>query len=216
MENTKTWLWFLVPFCLAAVGCADSNKNRSFITIENPIPCIRRFNATHQIGCAKADIDSYKGIVLAVRDESEMARLNTTDFGASKVIAVTVPRFFANVVDSYLAKRAESPINGIVLVVGGEGKEAGPVSFSDDAVRPNEKFALYDHTDVDWNAEQTNNYMFQQFDIPVYVITEETEASKIFNDCYEEFNRKVSVKDEALCLEHSHALIIIIIIIIIM
>ena len=54
---------------------ADTIKDREYININNPIPCIRRFNATHQIGCAKLDIDNYEGVVFAVREQAEFERL---------------------------------------------------------------------------------------------------------------------------------------------
>lgn len=199
MEKKCLWVCVTLTMCLMASVSADSNKDRSFINIENPIPCIRRFNATHQIGCAKSDIDSYKGIVLAIRNASELLRLQSTEFGSHKIVVITTPSFYPIVVDYYLAKPETSPINGIVLIASEGFGTAEPVSFSDDSVRPNEMYDMYsrgtqsDLSAVDWNADKTNSYMFKQFDIPVYILTEEKEALKIINDCYEKFNRKVVI-----------------------
>lgn len=177
---------------------ADSNKDRSYINIENPIPCIRRFNATHQIGCAKLDIDAYEGIVYVVRNSSEFIRLKTLDLKKQKLIAVTIPRFYPDVVNYYLKKREDSNVNGIVLIAT-ENKQfldqTKLESFSDDKKQPNLEFGLYannrDLHEIEWNEVNTNNYMFENFEIPVYVITEDSEAKKIVNNCYEEFNQKI-------------------------
>ncbi len=187
---------------------ADSNKDRSFINIQNPIPCIRRFNATHQIGCAKSDIDAYEGIVLAVRNIDELNKLFNTNLNGNKVIVVTVPDFYANIVGYYLKYRSGSFINGIVLIANATGTDS--IGFSDDSVRPNEKFGLYVGDErtleevgnseertllslatVDWNHVETNSYMYENFEIPIYVITEHVEAQKIIEDCYEKFNKMV-------------------------
>ena len=47
---------FIIIAVLIFEIAADTNKDREFINIKNPIPCVRRFNATHQIGCANGDI----------------------------------------------------------------------------------------------------------------------------------------------------------------
>ena len=49
-------LRLLILTVLVCLVYTDSNKDREFINIQNPIPCVRRFNSTHQIGCADRDI----------------------------------------------------------------------------------------------------------------------------------------------------------------
>ncbi len=187
---------------------ADSNKDRSFINIENPIPCIRRFNATHQIGCAKSDIAAYEGIVLSVRNTEELKKLTSINLNGNEVIVVTVSSMYSSVVDFYLKYRSYSFINGIVLIA--NGNETEPAGFSDDSPRPNERFGLYVGDEknldevsrsesgnlvalrtIDWNLVRTNSYMYESFEIPIYVITEDEQANKIISDCYEKFNKMV-------------------------
>jgi len=56
----KMKLSILILVVLICQVYADSNKDREFINIQNPIPCVRRFNTTHQIGCADKDIGRIK------------------------------------------------------------------------------------------------------------------------------------------------------------
>ena len=203
--SLKTALTFV--FIISSLN-ADSNKDRSFINIQNPIPCIRRFNATHQIGCAKSDIAAYEGVVLAVRNIEELNKLKSINLNGNKVIVVTVSDMYSSVVDFYLKYRSSSFINGIVLIA--NGNETEPVGFSADSVKPNERFGLYVSDEktldevskseasnlvalgtVDWNLVQTNSYMYENFEIPIYVITEDEQAEKIISDCYEKFNKMV-------------------------
>ena len=52
----KMKLRLLILTLLVCLVYTDSNKYREFIIVKNPIPCVRRFNITHQIGCADRDI----------------------------------------------------------------------------------------------------------------------------------------------------------------
>lgn len=179
---------------------ADTIKDREYININNPIPCIRRFNATHQIGCAKLDIDNYEGVVFAVREQAEFERLKLVEVLDRKLIVVTIPEFYPEVVKYYLDNRVSSEINGIVLAsIENDKNQTKPDSYSDDTKRPNENYDLYNRDKrvqvVDWNLAETYGYMFENFEIPIYIVTEESEINKIFNDCFEKFNQKVFYKD---------------------
>lgn len=182
---------------------ADSIKDREYININNPIPCIRRFNLTHQVGCAKLDVDNYEGVVFAVRDMAELDRLKVVKSLGKKLVVVTTPVFFRSVVRYYLNNRDMSEINGIVLTsIESDVNQTYPDSYSDDNVRPNEYFDLYNGDgraqEVDWNLAESNGFMFENFEIPIYIVTEQNEINKIFNDCYEKFNQKVLFNDNCI------------------
>ena len=183
---------------------ADTIKDREYININNPIPCIRRFNATHQIGCAKLDIDNYEGVVFAVREQAEFERLKLVEVLDRKLIVVTIPEFYPEVVKYYLDNRVSSEINGIVLAsIENDKNQTKPDSYSDDTKRPNENYDLYNRDKrvqvVDWNLAETYGYMFENFEIPIYIVTEESEINKIFNDCFEKFNQKVEFVNLTIC-----------------
>ena len=187
----------LLVACTFSLSLADLNKNRTFISIPMSIPCIRRFNLTHQVGCGKLDKSNFDGIVYAVRSNYEYNRLSLLNdkLIGRKLIVVTVPQLFTKVVDFYLSSRKTSPINGIVLIAT-DSLQSNMSEYSDDASSPNEMFSIYSalsnttYPPVNWNTPG-HSYMFENFDIPFYVIWNETEASLPFDQCYDKFNKNV-------------------------
>jgi hypothetical protein len=184
----------LIFTCFICLGLADSNKNRTFINIPNSIPCIRRFNATHQIGCGKLDKSNYDGIVYAMENSSDFERLKrllSKNLINRNLIVVSKPEMFSDLVEYYMGNKKDSIINGIVLIAL-KDKEANLESYSDDSPRPNSLFSIYGENSslIDWNSAG-HSFMFQNFEIPFYVITEESEAKLPFEQCYNKFNKEV-------------------------
>jgi hypothetical protein len=182
---------------------ADLNKDRSFIKISNPIPCVRRFNTTHQIGCAKLDYDDYDGVVYAVRNQSEFMRLDLlSDLNGYKLVVITVSNMLDSVVDYYLKNRnTKNIINGIVLVAPLTSLYSSrpmwpyPANYSEDGRRPNDRYGIYYNqstqlTGIDWNLAGRGS-MYEKFDIPLYLITDDDETNKPFSECYDKHNSQV-------------------------
>ena len=191
LKLTTTILLFAFIFCLAL---ADSNKNRTFIEIPNSIPCIRRFNATHQIGCGNLDKSNYDGIVYALKENLDFQRLKSLlsrNLINRNLIVVTKPEMFSDLVEFYLANKKKSLINGIVLIAL-KDSSTNLTNYSDDTPRPNSYFSIYkeNSSSIDWNSAG-RSFMFQNFDIPFYVITEDSEVKLPFEQCYDKFNRDV-------------------------
>lgn len=182
--------WFLVlAYMSVSIDCStdDLNKNRSYINIKKAIPCIRRFNATHQIGCGRDDIGQFEGIVVAVRnkDEFDATRalvINNKSKLRRKLVLVTVSGTFRDTVEFYLTE--SEYINGIVLVA---TNDTTLLDYSDDQNRPNERFSVYGELTRDWNPTGSG-YMLRNFDVPFYLVTDSTESELIFNNCYDKFN----------------------------
>lgn len=172
----------------------DKNKDRSFLNIKNPIPCVRRFNATHQIGCGKLDYTSYNGIVYAVREEIDILRLDLlNNLNKRKLVIVVIPSLFKKVVD-YYKKDTSEKINGIVLLASPYYlKDLQGISYSDDAQIPNYKFGLYNNNPNYQFAYNLagSSFIFEDFKIPFYVITEDDEAKMPFDDCFDKFNKNI-------------------------
>ena len=146
------------------------------------------------------DIGNYEGIVYSVRNKTELQRLGSIqDLNDKKLIVVTIPSFYQSVVDYYLNNTDTSKINGIVLVTSGQ---TAPASQSDDSKSPNNKFGLYSENNVwqrnkiDWNPAG-QSYMFENFQIPIYIVTEEKAATDIFVNCYEKFNKQLFERGDA-------------------
>ncbi len=177
-----------------SITVCDKNKDRSFLNIKNPIPCVRRFNATHQIGCGKLDYTSYNGIVYAVREEIDIQKLDLLDnLKKRKLVIVVIPNLFQKIVD-YYKKDASEKINGIVLVASPNYlKNLQDFSYSDDAKIPNNNFGIYSKNPNFQFAYNLagSSYIFENFKIPFYVITEDDEAKTPFDDCYDKFNKKI-------------------------
>lgn len=186
------FIYFILAVCLTIVNVnADLNKNRSFINIQNPIPCVRRFNATHQIGCGKLDYGKYEGIAVAVRRSSEFKRLQLNfDKIKRKIVIITVPELFDSVIDFYLDNSKASIINGIVLANKLNDVFNIKKPFSTDSKNPNFQYSFYSNSSfrTDWN-DAGKSYMFYNFEIPIYVITEENESRLPFEECYDKFNK---------------------------
>lgn len=185
-----TLLWLAAT----AVDC-DMNKNRAYINLAKPVPCIRRFNATHQIGCAGVRT----GIVYAVRDQAEYSRLErlaAAEWPASEsLIVVATPVWFARLVDWFRQTAASrSIVSGLVLVekappMANASETPTPAAYSDDLVSPNAQLSLYQTAATTmWNPSG-RAAMFEDFGIPMYAIVDESEAKQTFDDCYGMFNR---------------------------
>jgi hypothetical protein len=103
-------------------------------------------------------------------------------------------------VDYYLKNKdtKENKINGIVLLASPSYTKNYIINragnYSDDAASPNYFFSLYSnnkqYAKYDWNPAGFS-YMFQNFEIPFYVITNETEARLPLDNCYDKFNAEI-------------------------
>jgi hypothetical protein len=177
----------------SCIAC-DQNKERSFINIKNPIPCVRRFNATHQIGCGKLDYTSYNGIVYAVREDIDIQRLDLLNsLDKRKLVIVVIPNLFKKVVD-YYKKDTSEKITGIVLVASPNYlKNLQDFSYSDDTQIPNNNFGIYSKNPNFQFAFNLagSSFIFEDFKIPFYVITEDDEAKMPFDDCFDKFNKQI-------------------------
>lgn len=166
---------------------ADKNQNRTYIDFTEPIPCVRRFNATHQIGCGGVQT----GLVYAVRGQYSLDRLSTNItpdvLGSRRVVVIVTPNWFAPLIDWALnsSSTASSILAGIVLAENLTTVATG--EYSDDVKIPNSEFSAYkDRTE--WNPAG-RGAMFNDFKYPVYIMTNPDEAEIVFNVCYDQINR---------------------------
>ena len=212
MCNRRVLLAVTLLACIVALlgrrneVAAETNKDRLFVNIKEPIGCVRRFNATNQIGCGDLDRKSYDGVVYAVRNVHELQRLAKIDsMGPYNLVIVVMPAFFDQLVDFYKTSRIRDAINGIVLIASDKHlrsqSESPPIDESDDAQSPDSLYSLYAFSlatnssttvnKVAWNAAAGRGFMFQQFRIPFYAITDEAEADVPFDSCYDKFNKNL-------------------------
>ena len=178
----------LVLFMVFLLGVCDMNKNRAYINLEQPIPCIRRFNATHQIGCAGITT----GIVYAVRNQIEFNRLDrfkqSGGLGSNKLIVIGTPQWFVKTLEWYRKNelnQKETIIAGLVLIQ----NQSEFTGYSDDSNSPNSKYGIYGlNQPNEWNPNG-NGALFEDYKIPIYIITDQKEANQSFDYCYDKFNK---------------------------
>ncbi|RNA40032.1 nicastrin isoform X2 [Brachionus plicatilis] len=192
----NTFFFFLSVLVRTIIS--DLNKERTYVNLLNTIPCIRRFNSSHQIGCGKLDYSSYEGIVYSVRDKAEFGRLEKLNkLDIPDLVVVTLPSYFAKIVQLHQHDSGNSRIQGIVLVSNLDyisNLTESDLNLSDDSTSPNSKFSLYSTNKTygpsEWNPSGTN-FMFQNFNIPFYTIYDLNEIEKVIDECYDKFNQHI-------------------------
>lgn len=174
----------------------DLISDDMYTKIENTIPCVRRANATYQIGCGNLDKSDYDGVVYMIRNQTELNTLKQLELKSTKrLIAVTIPEIFQAVVDFHLNDKKEI-LNGLVLIssINDESNvDYSKLMYSDDKLNPNTQFSYYfdkpGYSNQIWN-KAGSAFMFQNFKIPFYLLTSTEESQKIVN-CYEKFNSHI-------------------------
>ena len=192
---------------------SDLITDQIYKSIKSSIPCVRRLNATHQIGCGNLDDGSYYGALYLVNNLTDLTNLNSININeiSKKLIIITVPSMFTHVVDYYLnvdalKKSNEMKINGIVLLSSDDDYDSE--GYSDDSLKPNNMFSYYNdkpqfNNSINWN-KYGSSYIFDSFKIPLYLVYDSTDIKTII-DCYESFNRALllsntqSMSNQRLC-----------------
>ena len=175
---------------------SDLITDQIYINLSSSIPCVRRLNATHQIGCGNLDDSNYYGVLYLIKNLTDLNNLNLINLNeiSKKLIILTVPSMFKSVVDYYInvdsikKKSKDLKINGIVLLSNdGENTQ----QYSDDSSRPNDKFSFYNgqslNNNIDWN-KVGSSYALDSFKVPINFIYNSSESDLIL-DCYEKYNR---------------------------
>lgn len=193
MSKTVLTTIVLLSIAIQIISC-DFISNEIYINITNAIPCVRRLNATHEIGCGNLDQSSYDGILYVVNSSLDISNLNNINLiDAKKLILIALnSNIFKQIVDYYISKKdTKQLINGIVLI--SLDDDSTFYSYSDDNQKPNEQFSFYNdrptYNAINWNSAGTS-YMFNKFKVPVYLITNQTESNLIL-DCYNRYNKDI-------------------------
>jgi hypothetical protein len=191
--STKFFILILSILFINSIK-SDLISDQIYINITSAIPCVRRLNATHQVGCGNLDESNYYGVVYLVENSTDLENIkliNSNEF-SKKLIIVTMSSMFKPVVDYYqnIDLKNSKIFSGIVLL--SYDNDHHSQSYSDDSSNPNERFSFYNdktkYNKIDWNLNGSN-YMFENFKIPFYLITNSTEGGHIVN-CYDTFNRE--------------------------
>ncbi|XP_071511274.1 nicastrin-like [Diadema antillarum] len=175
----------------AGQGTPRKTHDMIYYDIKNFAPCVRRFNATHQIGCT-SDFNGNTGVIHVIEEEADLEWLleNGT---YTPYIAVMSPVQFniANV------KRllASEKLSGIMVDHSNPSEMIDQEEpFSPDKSCPNDNFGMYSNNSeyahcakVTWNPHG-NGMSFMDFGIPVFALTNPKDVETV-KECYINFSR---------------------------
>ncbi|UYV64380.1 NCSTN [Cordylochernes scorpioides] len=151
---------------------------------------VRRLNATHQIGCATAAGSSI-GVVRLVRSQSDIECLE--DIVEDCIVAMPLS-FFTT--ENMVLLRDSGRVNGVIVLK--SPQDHAPPRFSEASSCPNEDIGLYTKSDNArfahckmgrWNPPNPAlSLMYEDWKMPIFLITNQTDIDYIVDHCYENFN----------------------------
>eukprot|EP00057_Strongylocentrotus_purpuratus_P032619 XP_788243.4 PREDICTED: nicastrin isoform X1 [Strongylocentrotus purpuratus] len=166
--------------------------NMIYYDIKNFGPCVRRFNATHQIGCT-SEFNGNNGVLHLIEKVADLDWLlkNGT---YSPYIAVMSPQMFT--LDNVQRLLDSKKVNGIMV------DHSDPMSminqttpFSPDKSCPNDNYGMYagnpeysNCKKVTWNSVG-NGMTFMDLGIPIFALIDPEDVQTV-KDCYEEHNHR--------------------------
>ncbi|XP_054760855.2 nicastrin-like [Lytechinus pictus] len=153
--------------------------------------CVRRFNATHQIGCT-SDFNGNNGVLHLIENVADINWL-LVNGTYTPYIALMTPQMFT--LENVRRLLDSGKVNGIMV------DHSDPMSmisdgipFSPDKSCPNDNYGMYaDNSEysncqkVLWNTDG-NGMSFMDLGIPVFALTNSEDVQTV-KDCYEEHNR---------------------------
>ncbi|XP_054719856.1 nicastrin-like [Uloborus diversus] len=194
----KFWvyLFFLIVISIQDVE-SDRTSLKIYENIQSDIFCFRRLNATHQIGCASHRSGNV-GVLFVIEGQEELN--NITENEPTMPFVVAIPMDLFNMKNMKLLRQSKN-IRGTLLF---KPKTMKPLKFfSPDQSCPNRNYGFY--TDKinqeyaackkkEWNKLPKNEalgMMFEDWEMPIFVITNETHIESIKN-CYSNFNNNTN------------------------
>ncbi|XP_038047934.1 nicastrin-like isoform X2 [Patiria miniata] len=174
--------------------------------------CVRRFNATHQIGCS-SDFHGNTGVIHYMASVSDVQWL--LDVGPHKpYIALMEPQVFLLPTVNKLTKSGK--VSGIMVInINSSQVIDEDFYFSPDLKCPNDNFGFYSSDNisseyahcgsVEWNPAG-NGMNFMDFDIPIISLYNETEVQYLIK-CYKDHNEPVNNRAQSypLCAAELHS-----------
>ncbi|KAK2160163.1 hypothetical protein NP493_1662g00000 [Ridgeia piscesae] len=174
----------------------DRVKERIYQDVKAYSPCIRLLNGTHQIGC-NSKRGGNVGTVHMVESQADVDWLVQHGPHAPYIPLLKYSTFTRDVIN-ILTRSGK--VNGILLQVVNDTEP--PVHMSPDQACPNVGSEMYKNDGnlsncqrVSWN-KQGSGLMFEDLDIPVVLLHNESDVEFIIDQCYNKYN-KPSASGEA-------------------
>jgi len=187
----------VLPFLILifSISCSQSKRvsDQMYITFDRIRYCVRRLNATHEIGCQSATggssgrmhmIDTNQDFNLFIQNSQLIDKF------PSFVIFLNIDLFSTTNMDQ-LMSRLDSKLNGLLVYF--KSNLTRPSDFSPDDSCPNHRSTYYlsqPEPVINWNPKGSSLF-FRSFPFPIMLIDEQDDYQSLV-DFYRKFNSSSS------------------------
>ena len=147
-------------------------QDQMYISFDRLRYCVRRLNATHEIGC-QSSMRGNSGYMYLIDNQTQLDSYlsdnNMIDSYRSFILMLNLDLFDATTVDR-LINRLDKKLNGMLLYI--KSNATRPTDFSTEDQCPNHRQSFYlNQTVVNWNPKG-NGLFFRSFPFPIMLIDE--------------------------------------------
>ena len=188
------FLLLCVGFPILFVSCAQPKRivDQMYVSFDRARYCVRRLNATHEIGCQSA-IRGNSGRMYMIDNDQELSiYLANQDLLSSSnafIIVLNANLFDSDHIDRLMA-RLDTKLHGLLLYL--KSNSSRPDDFSSDDQCPNHRHSYYlNQTQTrNWNRRGTGLF-FRSFPFPIMLLDEEDDYKNLVR-IYRQFNTSQS------------------------
>lgn len=202
-----TLLRVLVLSGAVLLAAGERVKNKIYDEIQGDMPCFKRFNGTHEIGCTSKFFGN-TGVLHVIEEKADFDWVYEHGPHQPYVLAFT-PLFLTEAV---LQRATDSgKVSGVVVVVPEDFDPETQLldGFSGETECPDDHLGLYSASSnpdyagycrrKPWNPNGTS-MLYTSWEFPIFLITNQTSVDNI-HSCFEKFNKPVNgmPRDWPLC-----------------
>jgi nicastrin len=184
---------FLLLF-ISFVSCTESKRisDQIYISFNRTRYCVRRLNATHEIGCQSATNGNSGRMYMIDNDQEFDSYITNTKFidsFGSFIVVLNIDLFNTYYIDKLLT-RLDSKLNGLLIYL--KSNLTRPEDFTHDDQCPNNRYSYHlNQTEtINWNPKGTGLF-FRSFPFPIMLIDEEDDYKQLIK-FYQQFNSSSS------------------------
>ncbi|XP_042879165.1 nicastrin-like [Penaeus japonicus] len=202
-----TVLWVLLVSGAFFLAGGERVKNKIYDEIQGDMPCFKRFNGTHEIGCTSKFFGN-TGVLHVIREKADFDWVYEHGPHQPYILAIT-PLFLTEAVLE--RARDSGKVSGVVVIVPEDFDAETQLldGFSGETECPDRYLGLYNESSnpdyagyckkKPWNPNGTS-LLYTSWEFPIFLITNQTSVENIQN-CFEKFNNPVNgmPRDWPLC-----------------
>ena len=186
--------FIVISFITCTIFSTQAKRviDQMYVSFDRARYCVRRLNATHQIGC-QSGIRGNTGRMYMIDNEREFEiYLNNEEFLASTnafILVINANLFDSNHLDR-LMTRLDSKLHGLLVYL--KTNSSRPTDFSSDDQCPNHRSNYYlNQTQIiNWNRPGSGLF-FRSFPFPMMFIDEQEDYQQLLR-FYRQFNTSQS------------------------